>query len=120
MDFEIPDGHPNNSHRNKPTYLSPCHRTLFRIQPGEIVYLKGQYSLASVYGAPLGRAPTVDFIGGIILLAVAVAMLIVGRGGRDGEPRAFLSNWLINTMYSVAILVIFVAGVGIILLNWPS
>jgi hypothetical protein len=37
------------------------------------------------------------FIGGIILLAVAVAMLVVGRGGRDGEPRAFLSNWLINT-----------------------
>jgi hypothetical protein len=61
-----------------------------------------------------------NFIGGIILLAVAVAMLVVGRGGRDGEPRAFLSNWLISTMYSVAILIIFVAGVGVILINWPS
>jgi hypothetical protein len=119
VDFEIPDGHPNNSHRNKPTNLSPCHRTLFRIQPVEIAYLKGQYSLAS-YGAPSGWTPTMGFIGGIILLAVAVAMLVVGRGGRDGEPRAFLSNWLISTMYSVAILIIFVAGVGVILINWPS
>jgi uncharacterized membrane protein (DUF441 family) len=56
---------------------------------------------------------------GVVLLAVAVAMLVVGRGGRDGEPRAFLSNWLISTIYSVAILIIFVAGAGVILLNWP-
>ena len=27
MDFEIPDGYRNNSHGNKPTYLSPCHLT---------------------------------------------------------------------------------------------
>ena len=60
-----------------------------------------------------------DFIGGIILLAVAVAMLVVGRGGRDGEPRAFLSNWLISTLYSVAILVIFVVGVGSFFLIGP-
>jgi hypothetical protein len=61
-----------------------------------------------------------NFIGGIILLAVVVVMLFVGPGGRDGEPRAFLSNWLIGTMYAVAILVIFVAGVGVILINWLS
>src|SRR5262249_45322660 len=36
MDFEIPHSHRNNSHGNKPTYLPPCHRTLFLIHPVEI------------------------------------------------------------------------------------
>ena len=114
--FEIPDGHRNNSHRNKPSYLSPCHWTLFRNPPVEIGYLTGQYSLYMEHRQEGRRQWT--SLGGV-LLAVAVAMLVVGRGGRDGEPRAFLSNWLISTIYSVAILIIFVAGAGVILLNWP-
>lgn len=60
-----------------------------------------------------------NFTGGIILLAVAVAMVLVGRGRPDGEPRAFLSNYLIAQVYSVAVVAVFVASVAAILLNWP-
>jgi hypothetical protein len=31
MDFEIPDSYPDCCYRNKPTYLSRCHRTITAI-----------------------------------------------------------------------------------------
>jgi hypothetical protein len=60
-----------------------------------------------------------NFIGGLILLAVFVALLFFGRGGRDGEPRSFLRNWLIGQMFALAVLLVGLIGVGTIILNWP-
>jgi hypothetical protein len=60
-----------------------------------------------------------NFIGGLILLSLSVAMLLFARANRTGEPRVFLRNWIIAQMYAISILVIGVAGVGVIILNWP-
>ena len=60
-----------------------------------------------------------NFIGGLILLAVAVVMLVFGRAGQGGEPRGILRNWLIGQLYAIVILVVGLAGVGAIIINWP-
>ena len=44
-----------------------------------------------------------NFIGGIILLALSVAMLLFGRPGPNGEPRGILRNWLIAQIYGFII-----------------
>jgi|307.fasta_scaffold92928_2 hypothetical protein len=50
-----------------------------------------------------------EFTGGLILLAVAAALLFFGRG-RGGDALPIFQNWLVATMFSVVILILFVAG----------
>jgi len=61
-----------------------------------------------------------NFIGGIILVAVAVVALLFVRPGRDGEPRVgFMRNWLVGQLVAMAIMIGGLAGVGAIIINWP-
>ena len=55
------------------------------------------------------------FAGGLILLAVAAALLFFGRG-RGGDALPIFQNWLVATMFSAVILILFVAGLMAILL----
>ena len=50
-----------------------------------------------------------EFTGGLILLAVGAALLFFGRG-RGGDALPIFQNWLVATMFSVVILILFVAG----------
>ena len=50
-----------------------------------------------------------EFTGGLILLAVAAALLFFGRG-RGGDALPIFQNWLVATMFSVVILILFAAG----------
>ena len=50
-----------------------------------------------------------EFTGGLILLAVAAALLFFGRG-RGGDALPIFQNWLVATMFCVVILILFVAG----------
>ena len=45
-----------------------------------------------------------EFTAGLILLAVAAAMLFFGRG-RGGDALPIFQNWLAGTMFSVVILI---------------
>ena len=60
-----------------------------------------------------------NFIGGIILIAVAVVALFFVRPSKDGEPRVFMRIWFVGQMIGMAIMIIGIAGFGAILLNWP-
>jgi len=50
-----------------------------------------------------------EFTGGLILLAVAAALLFFGRG-RGGDALPIFQNWLGATLFSVATLILFVGG----------
>ena len=50
-----------------------------------------------------------EFTGGLILLAVAAALLFFGRG-RGGDALPIFQNWLVATIFSVVILILFAAG----------
>jgi hypothetical protein len=54
------------------------------------------------------------YIEGLVLLAVSVGMLLVGRPRRDGEQRGILRNWLILQIYAFLILLVFVTAVAAI------
>ena len=56
-----------------------------------------------------------EFTGGLILLAVAAALLFFGRG-RGGDALPIFQNWLVGTIFSVVILILFVAGLMAIFL----
>ena len=60
-----------------------------------------------------------NFIGGIVLIAVAVVALLFVRPGQSGEPRGFMRSWLVGQLVAVAIMIAGIAGFGVILLNWP-
>ena len=49
-----------------------------------------------------------EFTGGLILLAVAAALLFFGRG-RGGDALPIFRNWLLATTFSVVILILFIA-----------
>ena len=52
---------------------------------------------------------------GVILLAVTVAMVIVARPSKDGEPRWFVRLWAVGQVYVLSALSSAVIGVGLIL-----
>jgi hypothetical protein len=59
-----------------------------------------------------------NFLGGIILCAVAVVMLFLGRA-RGGEPLHIFRVWIVGQIYALAILGVGVIGVAVIIINWP-
>jgi hypothetical protein len=64
--------------------------------------------------------PTMNFIGGIVLIGVAVIALLFVRPGQNGEPRlALMRNWLVGQLVAMAIMIAGIAGFGVLILNWP-
>ena len=59
-----------------------------------------------------------EFTGGLILLAVAAALLFFGRA-RGGEALPIFQNRLAGTMFSVVILILFVAGLMGVIQSLP-
>ena len=55
-----------------------------------------------------------EFTGGLILVAVSAALLFFGRG-RGGDALPIFQNWLVATMFSVLILILFVAGLMVVI-----
>ena len=53
-----------------------------------------------------------NFIGGIILIAIAVVALLFVRPGRDGEPRRFMRNSVVGNLIAMAIMIVGLAGGG--------
>ncbi len=58
-------------------------------------------------------------IGSLALLAASVALFYFGRG-LDGHSLPILRNWLVGTLFSMAILYLFIGGLmGVATnLNW--
>jgi hypothetical protein len=86
----------------------PGRREAGRVNAG-IEVLSGPLPLA------LGGEGVMQFTGGLILLAVSAALLFFGRG-RGGDALPIFQNWLAATMFSVAILILFVGGLMGVLL----
>jgi hypothetical protein len=61
----------------------------------------------------------VGLAGSLALLAASVALLYFGRG-RDGDALPILQNWIVGTLFSMAILYLFFGGLmGVAVnLNW--
>lgn len=57
--------------------------------------------------------------GSLALLAASVALLYFGRG-RDGDALPILQNWIVGTLFGMAILYLFFGGLmGVAAnLNW--
>jgi hypothetical protein len=61
----------------------------------------------------------VNFTGGLILLAVAVALLFFGKA-RGGEIVPFLrGHWIVSQAYAMATLLILVVGMTVTIMSWP-
>jgi hypothetical protein len=60
-----------------------------------------------------------NIIGGVILIAIAVAMLIVARP-KDGVSACFLKGpWIVGQAYVMIAMISGVIGVSAIIVNWP-
>ena len=59
-----------------------------------------------------------NFTGGIILLAVAVAMLFFGRA-RGGEQLDIFRVWIVGQIYIMTAMIIGVLGVAAMIANRP-
>jgi hypothetical protein len=61
----------------------------------------------------------VGLAGSLVLLAASVALLYFGRG-RDGDALPILQNWIVGTLFSMAILYLLLGGLmGVAVnLNW--
>jgi hypothetical protein len=60
-----------------------------------------------------------NIIGGVILIAIAVAMLIVARP-KDGVSARFLKGpWIVGQAYLMITMIFGVIGVSAIIVNWP-
>jgi len=55
---------------------------------------------------------------GIALIAVAIVMIVLGRAS-DGVARGFLKVWIVGQIYAMTAMVLGVAGVAFIVVNWP-
>jgi hypothetical protein len=53
----------------------------------------------------------ISFIGGIIVLGVAVAMILYGKA-RNGVPRSFLRSYPVGIAYIMATMILLVFGVA--------
>ena len=56
-----------------------------------------------------------NFIGGIILIALSVVMILLARPSANGEPPAFLRNWLLGQLYAFVAMLMGLGGVAIII-----
>ena len=60
-----------------------------------------------------------NFIGGIVMLVAALAMIFFGRA-RRGEVLPILGHpWIVGQLYVMAAMTIGVFGVAAIIVNWP-
>jgi hypothetical protein len=59
-----------------------------------------------------------NFTGGIILLAVGIAMLFFGRA-RGGEPLPIFRVWIVGQLYIMTTMTIGIFGVSALIVNWP-
>jgi hypothetical protein len=59
-----------------------------------------------------------DFTVGLIMLAIALAMVLLGRP-RDGVSAPFLRVWIVGQLYAMASLICIVMGVTLVVINWP-
>ena len=60
-----------------------------------------------------------NVIGGIILIAIAVAMLIMAKP-KDGVSARFLKGpWIVGQAYIMIAMISGVIGVTSIIVNWP-
>jgi hypothetical protein len=57
-----------------------------------------------------------NFTGGIVLIAVAIAMIIVARPA-DGESAPFLKVWVVGQIYALAAMVSAVTGVTMVIIS---
>jgi hypothetical protein len=60
----------------------------------------------------------VNFAAGVILIAVVIVMLVLGRP-KDGIAHPFLRIWIVGQIYALTVLILGVAGVAFIIVNWP-
>jgi len=58
-----------------------------------------------------------NFTGGLVLLAIPVAMVLLARPA-DGESAPFLKIWIVGQVYALAAMVSAVMGVTIVITNW--
>ncbi len=59
-----------------------------------------------------------NFTGGLILIAVAIAMIVVARPA-DGESAPFLKAWVVGQIYTLAAMVSAVTGVTVVIITRP-
>ena len=59
-----------------------------------------------------------NFTGGLILLAIPVAMVLLARPA-DGESAPFLKVWIVGQVYALAAMVSAVMGVTTVISSWP-
>jgi len=59
-----------------------------------------------------------NFTVGIALIAVAIAMIVLGRPS-DGVAREFLKVWIVGQIYAMTAMIVGVVGVAFIIVNWP-
>ena len=57
-------------------------------------------------------------IAGLVLLALAAVMVLVARPG-DGESAPFLKVWIVGQLYALAAMITGVAGITLVIINWP-
>jgi len=59
-----------------------------------------------------------NFTAGLILIAVTVAMIVLGRPA-DGESAPFLKVWIVGQIYALTAMVSGVIGVTVAIIAWP-
>jgi hypothetical protein len=58
------------------------------------------------------------FIAGLVLLAVMVGMIVIGRPAKGGAA-SYLQNWVVGLAYALTVLATGVVGVSLILNDLP-
>jgi hypothetical protein len=59
-----------------------------------------------------------NFIGGVIMVAVGVVMIFFGRA-RGGEQLPIFRVWIVGQLYVMTAMTLGVFGVTAIIVNWP-
>jgi hypothetical protein len=60
-----------------------------------------------------------NVIGGVILIAIAVAMLILARP-KDGVSARFLKGpWIVGQAYVMITMIFGIIGIAAVIVNWP-
>ncbi len=59
-----------------------------------------------------------NFVGGVIMLCAAIAMIFFARNGEARIP-IFRRIWIVGQLYVMAAMTIGVFGVAAIIVNWP-
>jgi hypothetical protein len=59
-----------------------------------------------------------NFTGGLILIAVAIAMVVLARPA-NGESAPFLKVWIVGQIYALTAMVSAVMGTAIVIITRP-